>query len=161
MRKDREWWGKCRNIFLTSSERVREVIGKAGLTELVSGLPEGEHTLLYHENGDGVALSGGEAQKVAIAGALYKDAPFVILDGPTAALDPVAEAEIYETFDVPVGEKTAIYVSHRMSSCKFCDLIVVLAEGEIAEEGDHEALLQKGGIYAGLYRTQAQYYNEG
>lgn len=121
----------------------------------------GEHTLLYHENGDGVALSGGEVQKVAIAGALYKDAPFVILDGPTAALDPVAEAEIYETFDVPVGDKTAIYVSHRMSSCKFCDLIVVLAEGEIAEEGDHESLLQRGGIYGGLYRTQAQYYNEG
>ncbi len=161
MRKDREWRGKCRNISLTSLERVREVIGKVGLTELVSRLPEGEHTLLYHENGDGVALSGGEAQKVAIAGALYKDAPFVILDEPTAALDPVAEAEIYETFDVPVGDKTAIYVSHRMSSCKFCDLIVVLAEGEIAEEGDHEALLQKGGIYAGLYRTQAQYYNEG
>lgn len=121
----------------------------------------GEHTLLYHENGDGVALSGGEAQKVAIAGALYKDAPFVILDEPTAALDPVAEAEIYETFDVPVGEKTAIYVSHRMSSCKFCDLIVVLAEDEIAEEGDLESLLQRGGIYGGLYRTQAQYYNEG
>lgn len=142
-------------------ERVREVIEKAGLTNLVSGLPEGEHTLLYHENGDGVALSGGEAQKVAIARALYKDAPFVILDEPTAALDPVAEAEIYENFDVLVGDKTAIYVSHRMSSCKFCDRIVVLSEGEIAEEGDHEALLQKGGIYAGLYRTQAQYYNEG
>lgn len=121
----------------------------------------GEHTLLYHENGDGVALSGGEAQKEAIAGALYKDAPFVILDEPTAALDPVAEAEIYETFDVPVGDKTAIYVSHRMSSCKFCDRIVVLAEDEIAEEGDLESLLQRGGIYGGLYRTQAQYYNEG
>ena len=121
----------------------------------------GEHTLLYHENGDGVALSGGEAQKVAIAGALYKDAPFVILDEPTAALDPVAEAEIYENIDVPVGDKTAIYVSHRMSSCKFCDRIVVLAEDEIAEEGDLESLLQRGGIYGGLYRTQAQYYNEG
>lgn len=106
------------------------MIEKVGLTNLVLRLPEGEHTFLYHENGDGVALSGGEA-------------------------------EIYENFDVLVGDKTAIYVSHRMSSCKFCDRIVVLSEGEIAEEGDHESLLQKGGIYAGLYRTQAQYYNEG
>jgi ATP-binding cassette subfamily B protein len=95
---------------------------------------------------------------VAIARALYKDAPFVILDEPTAALDPIAEAGIYENFDSLVGEKTAVYISHRMSSCKFCDRIVVLDHGEIAEEGTHEQLLEQNGIYAKLYQTQAEYY---
>lgn len=140
------------------SDRVREVIRQVGLENLVDSLPDGEHTLLYHENGDGVSLSGGEAQKVAIARALYKNAPFVILDEPTAALDPVAEAEIYENFDTLVGDKTAIYISHRMSSCRFCDRIVVLSGGKIAEEGNHESLMKEGGIYADLFNTQAEYY---
>lgn len=116
-------------------DKMENVIAQVGLESLVGKLPEKEHTLLYHENGDGVALSKGEAQKVAIARALYKNAPFVILDEPTAALDPIAEAEIYENFDTLVGDKTAIYISHRMSSCKFCDRIVVLENGGIAEEG--------------------------
>lgn len=140
------------------SARVKKVIGQVGLTELVNSLPDKEHTLLYHENGDGVALSGGEAQKVAIARALYKDAPFVILDEPTAALDPIAEAEIYENFDILVGDKTAIYISHRMSSCKFCDRIVVINNGRIEEEGCHDSLMQKNGLYAKMYNTQANYY---
>ena len=139
-------------------ERVQKVIEQVGLSELVGTLPQKEHTLLYHENGEGVSLSGGEAQKAAIARALYKDAPFVILDEPTAALDPVAEAEIYENFDSLVGDKTAIYISHRMSSCKFCDRIVVVSDGGIAEEGTHETLLKLDGIYANLYNTQAEYY---
>lgn len=95
---------------------------------------------------------------MAIARALYKDAPFVILDEPTAALDPIAEAGIYENFDSLVGEKTAVYISHRMSSCKFCDRIVVLDHGKIAEEGTHESLMERHGIYAKLYQTQAEYY---
>lgn len=139
-------------------KRVASVLLKTGLRELAAGLPEKEHTLLYHENGEGVALSGGEAQKVAIARALYKDAPFVILDEPTAALDPIAEAEIYENFDMLVGDKTAIYISHRMSSCKFCDRIIVLNQGSIAEEGTHTTLLNRKGIYANLFETQAEYY---
>lgn len=140
------------------SARVKKVIDKLGLTELVNSLPDKEHTLLYHENGDGVALSGGEAQKLAIARALYKDAPFVILDEPTAALDPIAEAEIYENFDTLVGDKTAIYISHRMSSCKFCDRIVVINNGRIEEEGSHNSLMDKNGLYAKMYNTQANYY---
>lgn len=140
------------------SVRVKKVIDQVGLTELVNSLPDKEHTLLYHENGDGVALSGGEAQKLAIARALYKDAPFVILDEPTAALDPIAEAEIYENFDTLVGDKTAIYISHRMSSCKFCDRIVVINNGRIEEEGSHDTLMEKNGLYAKMYNTQANYY---
>lgn len=140
------------------SARVKKVIDQVGLTELVNSLPDKERTLLYHENGDGVALSGGEAQKVAIARALYKDAPFVILDEPTAALDPIAEAEIYENFDTLVGDKTAIYISHRMSSCKFCDRIVVINNGRIEEEGSHDTLMEKNELYAKMYNTQANYY---
>ncbi len=138
--------------------RLNQVLAKIGLKEFVEGLPQKERTLLYQENGQGVTPSGGEAQKVAIARALYKDAPFVILDEPTAALDPIAEAGIYENFDSLVGEKTAVYISHRMSSCKFCDRIVVLDHGEIAEQGTHEKLLERNGIYAKLYQTQAEYY---
>ena len=95
---------------------------------------------------------------MAIARALYKNAPFVILDEPTAALDPIAEAGIYENFDSLVGEKTAVYISHRMSSCKFCDRIVVLDHGVFAYEGSHVQLLEQNGIYAKLYQTQAEYY---
>ncbi len=138
--------------------RLNQVLAKIGLNEFVEELPQKERTLLYQENGQGVTPSGGEAQKVAIARALYKDASFVILDEPTAALDPIAEAGIYENFDSLVGEKTAVYISHRMSSCKFCDRIVVLDHGEIAEQGTHEELLEQNGIYAKLYQTQAEYY---
>ena len=138
--------------------RLNQVLAKIGLKEFVEGLPQKERTLLYQENGQGVTPSGGEAQKVAIARALYKDASFVILDEPTAALDPIAEAGIYENFDSLVGEKTAVYISHRMSSCKFCDRIVVLDHGEIVEQGTHEELLEQNGIYAKLYQTQAEYY---
>ena len=138
--------------------RLNQVLAKIGLKEFVEGLPQKERTLLYQENGQGVTPSGGEAQKVAIARALYKNAPFVILDEPTAALDPIAEAGIYENFDSLVGEKTAVYISHRMSSCKFCDRIVVLDHGEIVEQGTHEELLEQNGIYAKLYQTQAEYY---
>ncbi len=139
-------------------EKLARVLKQVGLTERVEHMREGRHTLLYHEVGDGEALSGGEAQKVAIARALYKDAPFVILDEPTAALDPVAEAEIYENFNGLMGEKTAVYISHRMSSCKFCDNILVLEQGKIAEFGIHQELLDRQGRYYELYQAQAQHY---
>mgnify|MGYP002238890823 CR=1 FL=1 len=134
-------------------KRVWKVIRQVGLEERVKKMKDGIHTLLYHETGDGEALSGGEAQKVAIARALYKDAPFVILDEPTAALDPVAESEIYENFNELINGKTAIYISHRMSSCKFCDTIVVLEEGTVAESGNHQTLMEKKGKYFALYEA--------
>ena len=133
-------------------------LAKVGLTDRVQQLPQGVRTRLYNNNGSGVDLSGGEAQRTAIARALYKDAPFVILDEPTAALDPIAEAEIYEQFSQMTAGKTAVYISHRMSSCKFCDRIIVLDHGRIAEDGTHDTLLANHGIYANLYETQAQYY---
>lgn len=141
-------------------KRVEEVLRKVGLAERVARMRDGVHTCIDHESADGESLSGGEAQKAAIARALYKDAPFVILDEPTAALDPLAEAEIYENFNELVGDKTSIYISHRMSSCRFCDKIVVLDGGGIAESGTHDELLGLRGRYYELYNAQAQYYTE-
>lgn len=137
---------------------LQSSLAKVGLTDRVQQLPQGVRTRLYNNNGSGVDLSGGEAQRTAIARALYKDAPFVILDEPTAALDPIAEAEIYKQFSQMIAGKTAVYISHRMSSCKFCDRIIVLDHGRIAEDGTHDTLLANHGIYANLYETQAQYY---
>ena len=139
-------------------ERAWEVLEEVELAERVRKMKDSLKTQLYNNNGAGVDVSGGEAQRLAIARALYKDAPFVILDEPTAALDPIAEAQIYENFNEMVRNKTAIYISHRMSSCKFCDRIVVLDAGNIAEMGTHDTLLAENGIYARLYQTQAQYY---
>lgn len=137
---------------------LQSSLAKVGLTDRVQQLPQGVRTRLYNNNGSGVDLSGGEAQRTAIARALYKDAPFVILDEPTAALDPIAEAEIYKQFSQMTAGKTAVYISHRMSSCKFCDRIIVLDHGRIAEDGTHGTLLANHSIYANLYETQAQYY---
>ena len=137
---------------------LQSSLAKVGLTDRVQQLPQGVRTRLYNNNGSGVDLSGGEAQRTAIARALYKDAPFVILDEPTAALDPIAEAEIYKQFSQMTAGKTAVYISHRMSSCKCCDRIIVLDHGRIAEDGTHDTLLANHGIYANLYETQAQYY---
>ncbi len=139
-------------------EKVMDALGRVGLKERILNLKDGINTLLNHDNGEGVSISGGEAQKLAIARALYKDAPFVILDEPTAALDPIAEAEIYEHFNELVRQKTSIYISHRMSSCKFCDRIIVFDQGRIVEEGNHNTLLKQDGIYASLYGAQAEYY---
>ena len=125
----------------------------------IQSFTDREHSILFSDYGNGVTLSGGEAQKLAIARALYKDAPFVILDEPTAALDPISEAEIYENFDALVEERTTLYISHRMSSCKFCDRILVMEQGEVEEEGTHEELLNNAGVYAKLWKAQAEYYN--
>lgn len=139
-------------------EKLWEVLEKTGMKARIERMPHKLKTQLYKNNGDGVEISGGEAQKIAIARALYKDGAFIILDEPTAALDPIAEAEIYENFNDLVEGKTAIYISHRMSSCKFCDDIIVLDGGKVSERGNHEKLLREKGVYASLYNAQAQYY---
>ncbi len=133
----------------------------AGFGERLESLPNGLDTYVYKEyEQDGVQFSGGEAQKIAIARALYKNAPFIILDEPTAALDPIAEADIYSQFDEITGDKTAIYISHRLSSCRFCDEIAVFDDGMIVELGTHGSLLASGGKYKALWEAQAGYYAE-
>ena len=140
--------------------KAEEVLRQAGLGERLEELPEGLGTYLYQDITDGgIEISGGEAQKIAIARALYKDAPFVLLDEPTASLDPLSEYEIYSGFDTMVGDKTAIYISHRLSSCRFCDDIAVFHEGRLVQRGSHEQLLSdEKGKYYELWQAQAQYY---
>ena len=137
---------------------AKDTIDKAGFSERLSKMPDGLKTNIYQQEENGVEISGGEAQKLAIARALYKDAPFVILDEPTSALDPVAEYEIYQHFDKMVQDKTSIYISHRMSSCRFCDNILVFDEGQVVEQGSHEKLMKQKGLYSQLWNAQAQYY---
>ncbi len=139
---------------------VREVLIEAGFKEKLDKLGEGIETILYNRSfKDGIELSGGEEQKIAIARALYKDAPFMILDEPTSALDPLAEEEIYLKFNEITENKTSIFISHRMSSCKFCDKIIVLDKGEIIETGSHKELMEHKGKYYELFSAQAKYYN--
>ncbi len=142
--------------------RAESALRDAGFGERLSELSDGLDTYLYKDyDKSGVNISGGEAQKIAIARALYKDAPFIVLDEPTAALDPMAEAEIYSKFNDIVGDKTAIYISHRLSSCKFCDEILVFHEGAVVQHGTHEGLVEdEGGKYHELWFAQAQYYTE-
>ena len=143
-------------------DRARKALIDAGFADRLAAMEKGLDTMLYKNlSEDGVEVSGGEAQKIAIARALYKDAPFIILDEPTAALDPIAEAEIYSKFDEIAGDKTAIYISHRLSSCKFCDEIAVFHEGAVVQQGSHaELLADRGGKYYALWNAQAQYYTE-
>ncbi|MGI6254403.1 MAG: ABC transporter ATP-binding protein [Acutalibacter sp.] len=133
----------------------------AGFGHRLNELPLGLETPLYKEfDESGIQVSGGETQKIALARALYKDAPFVVLDEPTAALDPVAEMEVYQNFDRIVGDKTAVYISHRLSSCKFCDEIVVFDHGQILQQGSHNNLVESPGKYRELWEAQAQYYTK-
>lgn len=143
-------------------ERVTDCLKKAGFAERLGKMPDGIETYLYQDyEKSGVSISGGEAQKIEIARALYKDAPFIILDEPTAALDPIAEAEIYSRFNEIAGDKTAIYISHRLSSCQFCDEILVFHEGSVIQQGTHEELVKdESGKYYELWNAQAQYYRE-
>ena len=143
-------------------ERVHKALVDAGFGDRLATMEKGLDTMLYKDlSDDGVDVSGGEAQKIAIARALYKDAPFIILDEPTAALDPIAEAEIYGKFDEIAGDKTAIYISHRLSSCKFCDEIAVFHEGAVIQQGTHASLVaDESGKYYELWHAQAQYYTE-
>ncbi len=143
-------------------QRAEKALIDAGFADRLAAMPQGLDTQLYKDFGEnGVEVSGGEAQKIAIARALYKDAPFIILDEPTAALDPIAEAEIYAQFNAISGDKTAIYISHRLSSCKFCDEIAVFHDGSIVQQGSHDMLLEDtSGKYSQLWHAQAQYYTE-
>ena len=140
--------------------RVEECLRQAGLGERFAQMPEGTETYLYKDMDSlGVEISGGEAQKIALARALYKDAPFIVLDEPTAALDPISEYEVYSKFNEIAGEKTAIYISHRLASCRFCDKIAVFHKGEIVQVGNHKNLLSEtSGKYYELWNAQAQYY---
>lgn len=143
-------------------DQVQKALVDAGFGERLASLEQGLDTFVYKNlTIDGVDVSGGEAQKIAIARALYKDAPFIILDEPTAALDPLAEAEIYSKFDEIAGDKTAIFISHRLSSCKFCDEIAVFHEGAVIQQGTHASLVaEENGKYYELWSAQAQYYTE-
>ena len=143
-------------------ERAVACLREAGFGERLAKMPEGLETSLYQDfDKAGMEISGGEAQKIALARALYKNAPFIVLDEPTAALDPVSEYEVYRKFNEISGGRTAVYISHRLASCRFCDEILVFHEGQIAQHGAHEALLaESGGKYAELWNAQAQYYTD-
>lgn len=152
------------NISMQSPEKTDKVLARAcvdmaGMKEKVDGLEHGIDTeLLKVVHEDGVDLSGGEKQKLALARALYKNAPVIVLDEPTASLDALAEYELYQNFDKMIQEKSAVYISHRLSSTRFCDVIAMFVAGEMVEYGTHEELLAKGGAYAEIFEVQAQYY---
>ena len=140
-------------------ERLYECLNNSNALEKTMQMPNKENTYLYKDiDKNGVEISGGEAQKLALARALYKDSPIVILDEPTAALDPIAENEIYSRFNSFVGNKTAVYISHRLSSCIFCNRIAVFDKGKLQEIGTHQELLNLNGKYSELWNAQAKYY---
>lgn len=142
-------------------EKLRECMSLAGILEKVESLPEKENTLLVREVHEGaVSFSGGELQRLLLARALYKNSPIIILDEPTAALDPIAENDMYLKYSELTKDKTAIYISHRLSSTRFCDRIILLDDGRIIESGTHEELLSLGGKYAEMFETQSRYYRE-
>ena len=152
--KDRE------NLDEKDRLRVSDLLKQAGLEKFADNLDNGKDSKLFkYMEEDGIEPSGGEQQKLALARALYKDAPVIILDEPTAALDPIAEYEIYKQFNSLIQDKTAFYISHRLSSCRFCDHIAVFSEGRVAEYGTHDDLVNvPDGVYAAMFEAQAQYY---
>ena len=144
------------------SKRLETCLQQSGLADKIDRLPEGLNTLMVKNvNEEAVELSGGEMQKLLLARALYKEAPMLILDEPTAALDPIAENELYLQYRDMTQDRTSIFISHRFASTRFCDRIVLMEQGSILEEGTHEQLMGKGGRYAELFNVQSQYYQEG
>lgn len=146
--------------------RVRDCLIRAGMEEKILSLdaddkhePTLSRAIGRGYDAEGIELSGGERQKTALARALYKDAPFVLLDEPTAALDPIAEAAVYENFNRIANDKTSVFISHRLSSCRFCDTIAVFDQGRLVQNGNHEALVTESGKYQALWFAQAQYYD--
>lgn len=142
-------------------EKVRDCIEKAGLKKKVESLPQQYETLLDRDVHRGaVELSGGELQRLMLARLLYKDSPIVVLDEPTAALDPIAESDIYQRYNELTRGKSAVFISHRLASTRFCDRILLIEDGGIAEEGTHEELLKNGKRYTQLFELQSRYYQE-
>ena len=142
-------------------QRVRDCVEKAGLAQKVASLPQEYDTHIGRAVfEDGVELSGGETQRLMLARALYKGAPIMVLDEPTAALDPIAENDIYLKYHAMTAGCTSVYISHRLASTRFCDRIILLADGKIAEEGTHDSLMEQGGRYAELFAIQSRYYGK-
>ena len=142
-------------------ERVSDVLGQAGLKEKIDSLPNGiDSRLMKGVFDDSVEFSGGEKQKLMLARALYKNAPVIVLDEPTAALDPIAENELYLKYHELASRKTSVFISHRLASTRFCDRIVFLDHGEIVESGSHDELMKRGGKYAEMFEVQSHYYKE-
>ena len=143
-------------------DRVKECVEKAGLRAKIESLSDGYETYLNREVYDeATLLSGGETQRLMLARALYKNAPFIVLDEPTAALDPIAEFDMYQKYHEVTGGRSSVYISHRLASTRFCDRIIMIDNAKICEEGTHEELLKLGGKYAQLYAVQSKYYREG
>ena len=143
-------------------DKIADCIEKAGLTSTIEKLPKGLETHVGREvHLDGVLFSGGQTQRLMLARALYKNGPILLLDEPTAALDPIAENDIYMKYSEMTSGKTSLFISHRLASTRFCDRIIFIADGGIKEEGTHESLLALGGEYANLFEVQSRYYQEG
>lgn len=151
----------CCNTENINYDKVKVCLEKANLLEKINSLPNGINTtMLKALDEDGIILSGGETQKLMLARALYKDASIIILDEPTAALDPIAESEMYEKYNSLIDDKTSIFISHRLSSTRFCTRILFMKDGKIVEEGSHDELINKDGEYAKMYEIQAHYYQK-
>lgn len=143
-------------------DKIAECVDKAGLTSTIEKLPKGLETHVGREVYlDGVLFSGGQTQRLMLARALYKNGPVLLLDEPTAALDPIAENDIYMKYSEMTNGKTSLFISHRLASTRFCDRIIFVGDGKIKEEGTHESLLALGGEYANLFEVQSRYYQEG
>ena len=143
-------------------EKVRYCLDQAGLTEKITSLPAGIKTHVGRDVYlDGVEFSGGQTQRLMLARALYKDAPILVLDEPTAALDPIAEDDIYQKYNEMTRGRTSLFISHRLASTRFCDRILFLENGRVVEEGTHDQLMAQNGGYAKLFAVQSKYYKEG
>lgn len=143
-------------------QRIKECIDYAGLSDTIDKLPQGLNTHIGREVYlDGVLLSGGQMQRLMLARALYKNGPILLLDEPTAALDPLAESEIYQKYSDMANNKTSLFISHRLASTRFCDRIILIKDGGVKEEGSHEDLLKLNGEYAKLFEVQSRYYKQG